>query len=70
MIFKSLFHRHKWQTRGVNKWNLSTYRVCLRCGEAQERINQSFEKEMFVPCEHIKELDNQFDSKGNYIIVI
>lgn len=61
-------HKHKWQTRGVNKWYITTYRVCLKCGERQERVNKSYEKDKFKKCEPIPHLDNQFDSKGNYII--
>jgi hypothetical protein len=55
-IFK---HKHKWEIRGVNPWGLPTYKVCLRCGVAQERINKPFEKEEWRECKRVKELDEQ-----------
>lgn len=60
-------HNHKWQTRGVNRYGLVTYRVCLKCGQAEERVNQPGEDDKFSTCERMPELDNQFDEKGNYI---
>lgn len=61
-------HKHKWQIRGVNRWGITTYRVCLKCGQAQERVNLSFEeKDRFANCDRIPELDNQFDDKGKFI---
>lgn len=68
-MFGKLFkHKHKWQTRGVNKWGLVTYRYCLKCGETQERINKPYEDELFVKCNPIPRLDNQFDKNNNLII--
>ena len=62
----SLFkHKHKWQTRATNRYQICTYRVCLKCGEAEEwhgGMNGSFEK-----CERKKIFDDQFDEKDNYI---
>lgn len=57
---------HNWQSRGINRYGLSTYEVCLKCGEARER-NKIGEYPTFMKCDRIKELDDQFDEKGNYI---
>lgn len=57
--------RHKWQKRAVNRWGNTTYRVCLRCGTAEEwdgGVNGHF-----VKCERIPEFDSQFDEKGRYV---
>ena len=68
-MFSRFFkHKHKWQTRGVNKWGLTTYRFCLKCGERQERINKSNEEDKFIKCNPIPHLDEQFDKDNNYII--
>lgn len=69
-VLEKLTHRiygHKWQTRGQNRYGATTYRVCLRCGQAQERVNSPFELDHFQNCERIPELDVQFDEKGRYI---
>ena len=57
---------HNWQCRGRNRFGLSTYEVCLKCGKARQR-NGMGKKPEFIDCERIKELDNQFDSNNNYI---
>lgn len=63
---KNLFkHRHKWQDRGQNGYGKMTYRVCLKCGQAQGWVGTS--DGHFENCDRIPELDNQFDEKGNYI---
>lgn len=65
-IFKRK-HKHKWQIRGRNRWGLETYRVCTKCGEAQERVNKPNQFDLFLKCERIKELDAQFDENNQYI---
>ncbi len=69
---RSLFERifmiepmHNWQTRARNRFGLSTYEVCLKCGDAQMR-NGMGKHPSFVPCKRIEEFDNQFDKYGNY----
>lgn len=57
---------HKWQTRARNRFGLTTYEVCLKCGKARER-NDRGKMPAFLECERIKEFDDQFDEKGNYI---
>lgn len=57
---------HNWQTRARNRYGLSTYEVCLKCGKAQER-NLPGQHPSFLECERIKEFDDQFDENGNYI---
>ena len=42
-------HRHKWQTRGQNKWGLPTYRLCLKCRETQCRVNKSYDGITWTP---------------------
>ena len=65
-LLKLLFpHRHKWQTRGQNRWGLPTYRLCLKCRETQCRVNKSYENESWEKCDPIIELDNQFDENDN-----
>ena len=67
-LIKKLFpHRHKWQIRGRNRYGTPTYRFCLKCRKAQERVNNPFEDDKFEYCEPIPELDNQFDKNNNYI---
>ena len=58
-------HRHKWQTRGQNKWGLPTYRICLKCRETQKRVNKSHESERWEKCDSIESLDKQFDENDN-----
>lgn len=68
--YKVLIHYifgHKWQTRGINRYGTTTYRVCLRCREPQERINKSYEDDKFKKCEPISDLDAQFDSSDKFI---
>ena len=60
-------HKHKWQTRGCNRYGIETYRICLKCRETQERINKSYETEMWAKCNPIKDLDNQFDENDKFI---
>jgi len=60
-------HRHKWQVRGQNGYGTCTYRVCLRCGESQHRVNKINEPDKFEKCNSIPELDSQFDKNNNYI---
>jgi hypothetical protein len=60
-------HRHKWQERGINRYGTTTYRVCLKCREAQQRVNKSYEDDRFEICEPIAELDAQFDENDKYI---
>ena len=65
---KSKFkHKHKWQTRGINRYGIDTYRICIKCKESQHRINKSYESELWEKCEPITELDNQFDKNNNFI---
>ena len=68
-FFEKLFNvkgNHFWQTRARNRYGLSTYKVCLKCGKAKQRndINQS---PAFIDCERLKEFDDQFDKNNNYI---
>jgi len=57
---------HDWQTRATNRYGLSTYEVCLKCGKAQQR-NKYGKHPDFIPCERLPEFDSQFDDKGKYI---
>lgn len=67
-LFNKLFsHKHKWQIRGVNRYGISTYKICLKCRETYERANKSNETEMWIKCDPIPELDNQFDSNDKFI---
>lgn len=63
-IFK---HRHKWQTRGVNRFGTDTYRICLKCRVTQQRTNKPFKPDLWTDCDPIPELDNQFDGNDQYI---
>lgn len=68
-LFERIFNletNHNWQCRGRNRFGLSTYEVCLKCGKARQR-NDMGKKPEFIDCERIEELDNQFDSNNNYI---
>lgn len=67
-MFSLFQHKHYWQARGVNRYGLETYRVCLKCKKAYVRINKPGFPEKWEQCDRIKELDDQFDDKGNYII--
>jgi hypothetical protein len=58
---------HKWQTRGVNRYGLETYRVCTKCNRAEGRVNESYEPDKFEQCEHEPNLDAQFDENNQYI---
>jgi len=60
-------HKHKWQKRGQNRYGTTTYRVCLKCGESQKRVNNSNEPDKFEPCEPMASLDAQFDNSNDYI---
>lgn len=67
-MFKNLLkHKHKWQTRGINRYGTTTYRVCLKCRKCQKRVNKSYERDKFEDCEPIDDLDSQFDKNDNYI---
>ena len=58
MNYKNLFkHKHKWQTRGQNKWFITTYRVCLKCGHYQKRVHKSGESDRFEKCDRVLYLD-------------
>jgi len=65
-LFKR-FHKHKWQTRGQNRWGSATYRVCLSCRVRQKRVNNSWEDERWEDCAPIGYLDEQFDEFDNFI---
>lgn len=58
-------HRHKWQVRGRSRYQNPTYRVCLRCRQAQEWKGGLNGK--FVNCDPIHNLDAQFDENDKYI---
>jgi len=60
-------HKHKWQTRGVNRYGTTTYRLCLKCRQTQQRVNKSYETERFEDCNPIPDLDAQFDEHDNFI---
>jgi len=57
---------HNWQSRAVNRYGLSTYEVCLKCGNAIQR-NKLNEYPTFIESERLKEFDDQFDKHGKYI---
>jgi len=59
--------KHKWQSRGQNRYGTITYRVCLKCREPQQRVNNLGEPDKFEKCEPNDYLDNQFDENDNYI---
>jgi hypothetical protein len=59
--------KHKWQTRGRNRYGITTYRLCLKCRETQERVNNLGEPEKFDKCKPNQWLDAQFDKNDNYI---
>jgi len=68
-LFERIFNLealHDWQSRAVNRYGLSTYEVCLKCGKAQQR-NDYGKRPSFIPCERLPEFDSQFDKNGNYI---
>jgi len=58
---------HKWQARGQNGYGIDTYRVCLKCRESQQRINNLGGLDKFEKCEPIPHLDNQFDKNDKFI---
>ena len=58
---------HKWQSRGQNGYGITTYKVCLKCREPQQRINNLGESDKFVKCNPIPFLDSQFDKNDKYI---
>lgn len=71
-FFERIFNwepTHEWQTRAQNRFGLSTYEVCLKCGKAQERNDRGKSPE-FIECERIAEFDDQFDENGKYIYTI
>lgn len=56
--FTNLFkHKHKWETRATNRWQLPTYRECKICGKAQERVNMPYEHERWSDCKIIPEFN-------------
>lgn len=57
-IFK---HKHKWQTRAVNRYGITTYRVCLQCGIAEHWEGGMSGK--MQKCERLKEFDIDYDLK-------
>jgi hypothetical protein len=68
-FFQKLFgskENHFWQTRATNRYGLSTYEVCLKCGKARQR-NAMGAVPQFRDCERLKEFDQQFDENGKYI---
>ena len=68
-LFQKIFKinpMHNWQTRAINRYGLTTYEVCLKCGNAR-KINKPNEYPIFIDSERIIEFDSQFDKKGNYI---
>ena len=60
-------HKHKWQIRGQNRYGGATYRICLKCRETYQRVNNSWEDEKWEQCEPIPDLDAQFDSNDRFI---
>lgn len=58
---------HNWQVRGRNRYGIATYQVCLKCREAQQRVNNFGEPSKMEKCEPIDFLDNQFDENDKYI---
>jgi len=58
---------HKWQSRGQNGYGTTTYRVCLKCREPQQRVNNLGEPDKFIKCEPIPHLDSQFDKNDKFI---
>lgn len=60
-------HKHKWQIRGRNRYGGATYRICLKCRETYQRVNNSWEDERWQQCEAIPDLDAQFDSNDRFI---
>lgn len=60
-------HKHNWQRRGQNRWGTTTYRVCLKCREAQKRVNGPFEEDKWETCDPIGFLDEQFDENDQFI---
>lgn len=60
-------HKHKWQIRGRNRYGGETYRICLKCRETYQRVNNSWEDERWEQCEPIADLDGQFDSNDRFI---
>ncbi len=55
-------HRHNWQERGINRYGVTTYRMCLKCRQTEKRRGNEF-----VFCQPIKELDLQFNVNDKYI---
>jgi len=42
---------HKWQARWQNRYGTITYRLCLKCREAQCRVNNLGELDKFEKCD-------------------
>ena len=58
---------HKWQSRGQNGYGITTYRVCLKCRDAQCRVNNLGEPDKFEKCDRSYYLDSQFGENDKYI---
>lgn len=66
-LFLKVFpHQHTWQVRGVNRYGLETYKICLTCRKTYKRVNKSWESARWEECEPIAELDNQFDQNDKF----
>ena len=62
-------HKHKWQIRGRNRYGGETYRICLKCRKTYQRVNDSWEDEIWQECEPIPYLDSQFDTNDKFIFI-
>jgi hypothetical protein len=62
MIFK---HKHKWQSRAINRYGMTTYRVCLKCGRAEcishDEWKNGFLQTIYERCERMSEFDSEYD---------
>ena len=64
-IYRQIFkHKHEWQTRAVNRYGLTAYRVCLKCSQPQELTGEQWKngycKSIYANCKNIPEFDKDF----------
>jgi len=67
MRFHLFKHKHKFQVRGRNRYGVATYKICLKCRKAFERVNESLDSEVWKECSPINHLDAQFNENDKFI---
>ena len=60
---------HRWQSRGQNRYGVTTYRMCLHCRKTQRMKMFDFQNWQadWIDCEPMPELDEQFDENDKFI---